>query len=209
MNSSIKNYINRRDFIKVSSLFAMAVTIPVFTGCKNNDEKEDLTNTCQTTADILGPYYKAGAPLGENIIPVGVETPPLIIEGKVFSHCENLLPDAVVEIWNADAEGAYDTSEQFLFRGKYQTLTDGVYKFKTIIPGRYLNGGTYRPSHIHFRITAPGHRELVSQIYFKEDPFIDTDPWASDPKANERILTVGKDANDVDTITFDIHLIEA
>lgn len=209
MNKIITNKINRRSFIKNSSLFAIAVTIPVFNRCKDNDDKEDLINDCQTTSDILGPYYKSGAPLGENIIPAGVQTSPLIIEGKVFSHCEDLLPDAVVEIWNANAEGGYDTSEQFLFRGKYQTLSDGEYKFKTIIPGRYLNGSTYRPSHIHFRITAPGHRELVSQIYFKEDPFIDSDPWASNPKANERILTVGKDANDDDTITFDIHLIKA
>lgn len=205
----IKKNFDRRDFIRASSLFAVAVTVPAFSGCKDDDGKDDLTDNCQTTADILGPYYKAGAPLGENIIPAGDETPPLLIEGKVFSHCENLLPDAVVEIWNANAAGAYDTSEQFLFRGKYQTETDGIYKFRTIIPGRYLNGGTYRPSHIHFRITAPGHRELVSQIYFKEDPFIESDPWASATQAKERILTIGKDANNVDTITFDIHLTEA
>jgi catechol 1,2-dioxygenase len=208
MKQVITNNINRRDFIKTSSLFAVAVTLPVLHGCKD-DDTDNETDDCHTTADILGPYYKAGAPLGENIIPVGDETPPLLIEGKVFSHCENLLPDAVVEIWNADVGGTYDTSEQFLFRGKYQTDADGVYKFKTIIPGRYLNGGTYRPSHIHFRITAPDHRELVSQIYFKEDPFIEADPWASAAKAKERILTIEKDANNVDTITFDIHLIKA
>jgi len=201
------NNINRRDFIKTSSLFAVAVSIPGFSGCKD-DEGIDTTDDCQTTADILGPYYKAGAPLGENIIPAGDQTPPLVIEGKVFSDCNDLLADAVVEIWNADADGAYDSSELFLFRGKYNTQAEGAYRFITIIPGRYLNGSTYRPSHIHFRITAPGHRELVSQIYFKEDPFIDTDPWASDSKAKERILTIEKDVNGVDTLTFDIHLIK-
>lgn len=212
MKKNTLNEINRRNFIKSSALFAVAISMPGFSSCRENVENNlppNTPNDCQTTADILGPYYKPGSPLGENIIPAGVQTPPLIIEGKVFSHCKDLLPDAVVEIWNANAEGGYDTSEQFLFRGKYQTLSDGEYKFKTIIPGRYLNGSTYRPSHIHFRITAPSHRELVSQIYFKEDPFIDSDPWASNPKANERILTVGKDANDDDTITFDIHLIKA
>lgn len=198
--------IGRRDFIKTSSLFAVAVSIPIFSQC-NGDEIE--SEDCQTTADILGPFYKAGAPVGENIIPVGVETPPLIISGKVFSHCETLLSDAIVEIWNADAEGAYDTSEQFLFRGKYQTILDGAYQFKTIIPGRYLNGSNFRPSHIHFRITAPGHRELVSQIYFKDDPFIEADPWANAAGAKERILVIGKDENDIDTITFDIHLARA
>lgn len=212
MKKIIQSNINRRNFIKSSALFAVAVSMPSFSGCRENVDTTlppPIPNDCQTTADILGPYYKAGAPLGENIIPVGDQTAPLIIEGKVFSHCEDVLTDAVVEIWNADAEGVYDISDQFLFRGKYTTLSDGVYRFKTIIPGRYLNGSTYRPSHIHFRITAPGQRELVSQIYFKEDPFIDADPWASKANAKERILTIGKDANDVDTITFDIHLIEA
>lgn len=202
------NTINRKDFIKSSAMFAVAVSIHGLTGCEDK-EQNNLPGDCQTTADILGPYYKAGAPPGENIIPVGITTPPLIIEGKVFSGCGNVLANAEVEIWNADAEGEYDTSEQFLFRGKYKTLTDGEYRFKTIIPGRYLNGSTFRPSHIHFRITAPDHRELVSQIYFKEDPFIVTDPWASASQAKERILTIGKDVNDVDTITFDIRLLEA
>jgi catechol 1,2-dioxygenase len=199
--------VDRRDFIKTSALVAIAVSISGISGCKD-DKKTVLPEDCITTADILGPYYKVGAPLGENIIPVGVKTPPLIIEGKVFSHCKAQLENAVVEIWNANADGAYDTSNQFLFRGKYQTLADGFYRFKTIIPGRYLNGSIYRPSHIHFRITAPGHRELVSQIYFKEDPYIASDPWASDPKAKERILTISKDVNSIDTITFDIHLTE-
>ncbi len=79
-------------------------------------------------------------------------------------------------------------------------------QFATIIPGRYLNGSTYRPSHIHFRITAPGHTELVSQVYFAEDPFIDDDPWASDPAAEERILMITKNEDNVDTVNFDIHL---
>jgi hypothetical protein len=46
----------------------------------------------------------------------------------------------------------------------------------------------------------------VSQIYFKDDPFIATDPWAGDPTAAERILIIAKDENGTDSITFDIHL---
>ncbi len=197
--------LNRRNFIKASALFAVAVSLPEMSSCRS-ETTEVAPNDCQTTDDILGPYYKAGAPIGENIIPANVETDPLIIEGKVFSHCDDVLNEAEVEIWNADEDGVYDSSEKYLFRGKYVTTTDGSYRFKTIIPGRYLNGSVYRPSHIHFRIKAPGHRELVSQIYFREDPFIPTDPWASASKAQERILTIVKNEDNVDTITFDIHL---
>jgi protocatechuate 3,4-dioxygenase beta subunit len=198
------NFINsRREFIKRTSMMAMAVSIPVFQSC---DEEDSVPNSCGTTTDILGPFYKAGAPLREEIIPANNMSPPLIVEGKVFSDCDDVLSNALVEIWNADTDGEYDTSEEYWFRGSYQTGADGLYRFKTIIPGRYLNGATYRPSHIHFRITAQGFPELVSQIYFKDDPFIVEDPWASNPAASQRILTISKDENDVDKVLFDIFL---
>jgi hypothetical protein len=47
---------------------------------------------------------------------------------------------------------------------------------------------------------------LVSQVYFKEDPFIEDDPWASDPKAQARILVLQKDDDNTDTVNFDINL---
>jgi protocatechuate 3,4-dioxygenase beta subunit len=53
----------------------------------------------------------------------------------------------------------------------------GVYAFQTILPGRYLNGGTYRPRHIHFRVSHPGFTLLTTQLYFAGDPFLDSDPF--------------------------------
>ena len=203
--SAEKKNLSRRDFIKTSTLIAVAVSVPGLESC-SSDDVESIKNGCTTTADILGPFYKASAPFREDIIPYGNTAAPLFISGKVSSGCDTGLPGAIVEIWNADVDGAYDTSEDFKFRGRFETGQDGMYRFKTIIPGRYLNGATFRPSHIHFRITAPDHQELVSQIYFKDDPFIDSDPWAGDPNAAKRILTTGKDANGNDTVTFDIYL---
>jgi protocatechuate 3,4-dioxygenase beta subunit len=201
------NEINRRGFLKASALFAVVVSVPAFVACKDDTDASDLNQgNCKTTEDILGPYYKAGAPFREDIRPDDSSGTPLIIEGKVFTNCDVALADAIVEIWNANAEGAYDTSNQYLFRGIYKTAADGAYRFKTIIPGKYLNGNYYRPSHIHFRITAPGQQELVSQVYFKDDPDIARDSWASNPKARERILNMEKDANGVDKVIFDIYL---
>src|SRR5688572_24933134 len=182
---------NRRIFIKRSSLFALAVTFPVFDSC---DERNSVPSCATTTPDILGPYYKAGSPFQENIIPLGNMAPVLQLEGKILAACSNPIKDSIVEIWNADENGTYDTSTNFAFRGRYRTLEDGFYKFRTIIPGRYLNGSLYRPSHSHLRVTAPDYQELVSQIYFKDDPFIETDPWASSAQAVQRILNVAKDA---------------
>jgi len=195
---------SRRDFIKRSSLCAIAVTLPVLGSCE--DEKNRISPCITTSSDILGPYYKPGSPFQKNIIPAGNNAPVLQLEGKILSACSNPIKDSIVEIWNADEKGTYDASTNFAFRGRYRTLDDGFYKFMTIIPGRYLNGNLYRPSHIHLRITAPSHQELVSQIYFKDDPFIETDPWASSAQALQRILTVTKDGGGTDTINFDISL---
>lgn len=196
--------IGRRDFLKASSMLVMAVTASL-SSC-DNDLDHNNDSPCVTSEDILGPYYKAGAPERQDIIPIGNTTSPLIIQGKIYSGCNDMLQGAKVEIWNANEDGEYDLSENFIFRGSQLSSDDGSYKFQTIIPGRYLNGSVYRPSHIHFRITAPGHTELISQVYFADDPFIDDDPWASDPRAESRILALTKDDQNVDTVNFDIHL---
>ena len=212
MNVPHKNDISRRQFVSTTARIAVAISVPVFVSCKdrNNNPPEPVVppeeEDCKTTADILGPFYKEGAPFREDIIPPENTASPLIVRGKVFGDCETVLKDAVVEIWNANGEGEYDNGT-FEFRGRYKTEQDGGYSFRTIVPGRYLNGAEYRPSHIHFRITAPGYQELVSQIYFKDDPFIDSDPWAGDPKASERILTLESDNSGIDMVAFDIYLI--
>ena len=208
----MKNDIDRREFVSKTARIAVAISMPVFVSCKddNNNAPEPVTppkkEDCNTTVDILGPFYKPDAPFREDIIPPENTALPLIVQGKVFGDCETALKDAVAEIWNANAEGEYDNTT-FKFRGRYKTGQDGSYRFKTIVPGRYLNGAEYRPSHIHFQITAPGYQVLVSQIYFKDDPFIASDPWASDPKASERILTIESDNSGIDMVTFDIYLI--
>jgi catechol 1,2-dioxygenase len=131
-----------------------------------------------------------------------------MVKGTVFgADCTSPLADALVEYWQSDSAGQYDNdSPDFRFRGQFRTAADGQYAFSTIVPGRYLNGNTYRPSHIHFRITAPGHRELVSQVYFKDDPYLAADPWASKPDAKLRILTLEQGADGVQMVSFPVYL---
>ncbi|MFT6677865.1 MAG: catechol 1,2-dioxygenase, partial [Granulosicoccus sp.] len=102
----------------------------------------------------------------------------------------------------------YDNeSENFLHRASWRSGKEGEYSFKTIIPGKYLNGQLYRPSHIHFRVSAKGTKELISQIYFKGDPNIAEDPWASQEMAQHRILEISPgDIQSNLTINFDISL---
>jgi hypothetical protein len=121
---------------------------------------------------------------------------------------ENCSPitGAIVDVWQADDGGAYDnTTANFNYRGRYQTGSDGMYEFTAVKPGWYLNGSQYRPSHIHFRVTKPAYKEVITQLYFKDDPYIAADPWASDPDAEKRIVPISN-VGGVNTAMFDITL---
>lgn len=198
---------SRRTFIKRSGLFAFSISTFAMIGCKSDDSGA-LVSDCATTEDILGPFYRTNALIRTNLIIAGHSTPELIVKGEVYqADCTSLLPDAKVEFWQSDTEGNYDNeSDDFNFRGSQISDEDGSFLFKTVIPGRYLNGSTYRPSHIHFKITANGYKDLISQIYFKDDPFINSDPWASNPTAQERILEMIADDNGIETVHFPIYM---
>jgi len=133
----------------------------------------------------------------------------ITLKGRVFGgNCETPLKNAMVEIWHCNTKGEYDNdSDDFHQRGKVFSDEKGDYSFKTILPGKYLNGEKYRPAHIHFRVTAKDSEELISQLYFHGDPHITNDPWASKPKAERRILPISlEDTKGNLAVVFDIFL---
>jgi protocatechuate 3,4-dioxygenase beta subunit len=197
---------DRRKFLFASTMTAIGVSAfgnvkPLADGTFKGD--------CETTNDILGPFYRANAPITTDMTYTGCSGTPIVIKGKVYSDCDDLLKDALVEIWHANTNGEYDNdSDEFRQRGRQYTDDKGNYSFKTIFPGKYLNGKLYRPAHIHFRISHKETKELISQIYFQGDPEIRLDPWASQSKAKARILPiVPQDIEGVLTVNFDIHLV--
>lgn len=206
---------DRRNFLKKGSLFAVAVSTFGCAIAKTNITEPITTKTnkkfvgdCTTTDDILGPFYRKGAPIREDLTSSKFDAKRIVIKGCVFSEdCTTPLEGALVEFWQADPEGAYDNeTDKFLFRGRQIANEKGGFSFTTFMPGKYLNGELYRPSHIHFRVRGANHKELISQIYFKGDVDIAADPWASNPKAELRILETGKLEDELETIVFDIYL---
>lgn len=208
---------NRKDFIINSSLAVFAVIAT--SSCKKDNDNNSLVGgtvapeeDCETTSDILGPYFRAGAPDRYDLTFAGLTGNVIELHGLVLEDdCTTPLENALVEVWHCDTNGDYDnTSASFLHRGTRTTGADGKYAFKTILPGKYLNGTLYRPSHIHFKITHPDMNELVSQIYFQNDPHIEDDPWASTPNAVNRILPITlEDVNGNLAVEFDISLSES
>jgi catechol 1,2-dioxygenase len=151
-----------------------------------------------TERDIIGPFYRFGAPFQTKLAGPDEPGERLVISGKVTSaDCRSRLPNTLIEVWQANQAGLYDTNKpgdftehvEFRLRGMMLTDQRGNYEFETIMPGRYpvppnLPGlekyaGLTRPAHIHFRVSESLHVPLTTQLYFKDDPFIAKDPWAS------------------------------
>lgn len=124
----------------------------------------------RTEPNIEGPFFRAGAPFRDAL------GHGLVIGGTVRDTACRPMRDAVMEVWHANAEGEYDLSG-YTYRGRLRTDDAGRYRISTIVPGRYLNGATYRPAHIHVKVHANGRPPLTTQLYFPRDRYNERDPW--------------------------------
>lgn len=175
---------NRRQFLKNTSLAALSAAVfPTILKAESPAGDQSVAACDVTTLDYYGqgPFYKANAPLitGNQLAAASEPGDRMIISGRVLNlDCTEVIPDTVIDIWHANDAGGYDNSG-FNLRGIVHSNNQGFYLFETIYPGKYLNGSVYRPSHIHFKVTPPGHPTLTTQLYFEGDPDNATDPASS------------------------------
>lgn len=123
-----------------------------------------------TATQVLGPFYKRLAPNQRQLRQPGDAGVPLVVAGRVFSETGALLPDASVELWQADSNGLYDV-EGYRYRAALVPDEHAAYGIDTVMPGGYG-----RAQHIHFLVRAEGHEPLVTQLYFATDPLFEGDP---------------------------------
>jgi len=146
-------------------------------------------------SSLLGPFFREGAPelpLGAQIVEKPT-TEEIVIYGKVTDNAGNPVPGALIQVWQTSERGLYDLQERngesMDMRGNFHAQADGTYFFRTVRPLGYSipmdgpvgamvkmqNRHGMRPSHIHCLIGADGYRELVTALYFGDDPHIDSD----------------------------------
>jgi catechol 1,2-dioxygenase len=180
---------SRRNFIKTTALGAIAISTTGFIRFDGHRYVGD----CETTTDILGPFYRPNSPMRKNLVVPGAIGDPIELSGVVYNQdCVTPCKNAKVELWHCSAEGVYDnTSEDFLYRGTVFSDANGKYSFNTILPVPYdIGGGNYRPAHFHMMITADDYMPLVTQLYFTGDPNLEKDGSSSAPQAKRRILDI-------------------
>ena len=206
---------SRRKFLRNTALVALSAGL-LPSKLQGNDLGliNSLGGCNQTTLDLYGqgPFYTANAPvINDNQLANANESGTrLIISGVVKTlDCTEVIPNTLIDIWHSNNAGAYDNSGYNL-RGKTYSNAQGYYVFETILPGKYLNGQTYRPRHIHLKITPPGFPTLITQIYFEGDTDIPGDAAASVTSGNfdatSRIIPITMNSNGKYEGTWDIVL---
>ena len=166
---------------------------------------------CYTTADVSGPFHRPGAPIRTNLAAGYSKSnkgEPLQVFGTVYGgDCNTPLKDAQLDLWHADPTGEYDMhSDLFLFRARVRMDNIGNYQYETLMPAAYRDAGMNRPKHIHYMVTAPGHKNLVTQLYFQGDPRLDNDPFVNQNGGMTRAMAYTRDSNGVNHMRFDIYL---
>jgi protocatechuate 3,4-dioxygenase alpha subunit len=146
-----------------------------------------------TPSQTVGPFFHlgmarpgwadltAGNPRGERIA----------IEGRVLDGDSAPVPDAVIEVWQANAAGRYNHKDDrredapldpgFRGFGRVATGADGEYRLVTIKPGPVPGrGNAWQAPHINVAVFARGLlRHLYTRIYFADDPRNAADPLLS------------------------------
>ncbi|HKH61631.1 MAG TPA: hypothetical protein VKA49_12410 [Flavitalea sp.] len=195
---------DRKSFLKNTALCAMAVSTSGFIRFNGKNYEGD----CETTSDILGPFYRPNSPLRNNLVIKDMPGQLVELTGTIrHDDCKTPYKKAKVELWHCSNDGVYDnSSEEYRYRGTVFCDDQGKYSFKTILPPPYDAGGFMRPAHFHMMITAEGYQSLVTQLYFAGDKHIEKDTWASTARAKKRILEVQNLKDGSKKVAFDVNM---
>lgn len=174
-----------------------------------------------TPSATVGPFFLFGlvpsTAGGVDLITNNLVTPDaagerIRIAGRVLDGDGVLVPDALIEIWQADAMGRYagaqDARANTAFKGfgRCATNADGHYGFETIKPGKVPgpNGATQAP-HIAVHVFARGMtRHAVTRIYFADEATNASDPVLALVPEERRATLIAERAGGA--YVFDIHL---
>ncbi len=175
----------RQEFVLLSDVLGVSMLVIDI----NNRQSSKATATT-----VFGPFYFEGSPSFTNgdDIANGASGEPCFMKGRVLSTTGEPLSGAHLEIWQADDHGFYDVqskSSQVYGRGHLSTDSEGYYYFWSVRPEAYpipedgpvgvllhaANRSPMRPAHVHFMITVPGYKTLITHVFKEHDQYLNSD----------------------------------
>ncbi|HYZ83299.1 MAG TPA: hypothetical protein VE621_02805 [Bryobacteraceae bacterium] len=171
---SVKGQIRRREWLEscIAKGFLLAGTPMASSHLFGMWQAGEAGAGKPTPAEVLGPFFRKGAPNTSRLYQPGDPGFPLRVAGRILNTRGEKVPGALIDIWHANHAGLYDV-QGYRYRAKIAIPEASEYTVETIMPGHYPD----RPAqHIHYMITAPGHKTLITQAYFATDPYFEGDP---------------------------------
>ncbi|WP_287811262.1 catechol 1,2-dioxygenase [Pseudomonas sp.] len=187
------NYVNVLGTHQEAGLLMAGLGLEHYMDLQLDAQDEAAGQLGGTPRTIEGPLYVAGAPLVQHQARLDDGTDPgtvLFMQGQVTDTDGKPLAGAIVDVWHANTGGTYSyfdpSQSEFNLRRRIETDSEGRYRFRSIVPSGYgvpptgptqqlldeLGRHGQRPAHIHFFISAPGHRHLTTQINLAGDPYL-------------------------------------
>ena len=127
--------------------------LPATPACHDGDEA--------TLPQTEGPYFKPSSPERIELFEEGMAGQPIELTGLVLTRACKPVSGALLDFWQADANGEYDNSG-FRLRGHQFSDAEGRYRLRSIVPGVYPG----RTRHIHVKVQPRDGRVLTTQLYF-------------------------------------------
>ena len=176
----------RQEFILLSDVLGLSMMIVAL---------NHKTAPGATEATVLGPFFAHGAKeygyggdLREGATMKGED---VWVSGRVLGTDGKPIPGAVLDIWQAKADGIYDVQTEggFELRGRVKANAKGDYAFASYKPKFYsipmdgpvgdliraTTNNHMRPAHMHAIVSAPGYQQVITHVFVEGDPYLDGD----------------------------------
>jgi len=178
---------NRQEFILLSDILGISMLV---------DAIDHVGGLGLSESTVLGPFYagqQRELAAGESILLRDEESDPLEMRGRVTDAQGRPIAGALVEVWQTAPNQLYDVQDKDQpgghLRGSFRSDAAGGYRFRTIMPVSYpipndgpagqllaaMGRHPFRPAHIHFMISAPGYRTLVTHLFLDGDEYLGID----------------------------------
>jgi catechol 1,2-dioxygenase len=180
-------------------------------------------------AALLGPFWRANAPEcahGDDISRCEVPGIPLEVSGTTYGTDGRPLAGATVDVWQASPVGLYENQDEtqpdYNLRGRFITDEAGRYFLRSVQPAGYpvptdgpcgallraQQRHPYRPAHLHFMVSHPGHKVLITQVFADDAQTLLSDPvFGVTAPLVGHFERVQRDGRTLALLTHDFHLL--
>ena len=178
---------SRQELVLLSDILGVSMLV---------DAVDNVAGPGISDSTVLGPFYaghQRELAQGDSILLREEAGEPLVMSGRITDPEGQPVADALIEVWQTAPNQLYDVQDsdqpQGHLRASFRADTAGAYRFRTIMPVSYpipddgpagqllaaMGRHPFRPAHIHFMISAPGYRTLVTHLFFEGDEFLESD----------------------------------